>query len=686
MKKSNYKGMILDASYVRNLTDEGYRVLSERTVVMCLSLLNFQFWKTRWENLEAHDDFKSWVSRAQYELMREVEVGGGGVMAAACHPIGDVFMNAGATTPEGALPCNGATYLRADYPDLYEMLDDNLKIDADHFKTPAIINGRVPAGVGTYPVVIGGMSGTAIVSVGSELGEYAHTLSIEELPTHTHQQQYGTNSGMVQDNGFTGGYSAGTTPAGAPYTPLTTASAGGGQPHMNMPPITGLRFFIQAINCTAAEDEPIIGVRLSGCLLQYTRNNSMWFAVDGWGDLNDCIIHPPTGGEFGLRFNNCNLEYSVDGSQTWQAVPGWSSAATCFPDAWTPDDFNMRVEGGVLQYTEDGGDNWNPVFGWNTLQATFVTDKDRCECAYGFANVFGELLSELVGLLSEYQPSFPGDVIDGITAWINGNPQFYGIGLLPLSSAVEDIFYNMTAEELAGEFTALELKQVADTIFTFSDDGRWCDDDIIALTAHVECLALGADPHWTDLLKGFVLAIFDNPFEGRAIMARIRDYGSCANCDDLTVIEPCNSEPQDWNCFRNFGISGLGAWSVVMVYGGTQSMDTEGVRLTGDNTLIYKQLEIERPIDGDVSHVTFTSRFEHSSGGSDPRREVWARVGGNWVRATYWQAYSDGTFTDTASVPVGCDAIRLRIQFTTGYTSAWIKSAQMVINAINDPC
>lgn len=50
--------------------------------------------------------------------------------------IGSVILYATVTAPIGTLPCDGSTYLRVDYPELYSVLASVYIIDANTFKTP----------------------------------------------------------------------------------------------------------------------------------------------------------------------------------------------------------------------------------------------------------------------------------------------------------------------------------------------------------------------------------------------------------------------------------------------------------------------------------------------------------------------------------------------------------------------
>lgn len=54
--------------------------------------------------------------------------------------LGSIQLYAG-ILPSGVLPCDGASHLRADYPQLYTMLSSTFIIDADNFITPELYIG-----------------------------------------------------------------------------------------------------------------------------------------------------------------------------------------------------------------------------------------------------------------------------------------------------------------------------------------------------------------------------------------------------------------------------------------------------------------------------------------------------------------------------------------------------------------
>ena len=88
--------------------------------------------------------------------------------------------------------------------------------------------GQVLVGAGTIPSTKEGEE-DRVFTAGNTGGEYEHTLTVDEMPAHTHR-----------DHGLGGQSGGGATfnyPGGYGYTwGNTTSSAGGGQPHNNMQP------------------------------------------------------------------------------------------------------------------------------------------------------------------------------------------------------------------------------------------------------------------------------------------------------------------------------------------------------------------------------------------------------------------------------------------------------------------
>jgi microcystin-dependent protein len=108
------------------------------------------------------------------------------------------------------------------------------------------VNFALPDLRGRTPIHAGGGH-----TLGERGGEQAHTLSINELPTHTHVMN-GSNT-PAETNSPTGAYLAiannAYTPAGnlAALSPASVTNAGGSQAHLNMQPFLTLSFCIALI-------------------------------------------------------------------------------------------------------------------------------------------------------------------------------------------------------------------------------------------------------------------------------------------------------------------------------------------------------------------------------------------------------------------------------------------------------
>lgn len=136
-------------------------------------------------------------------------------------PIGSIIAYAsGLPATTDILPCNGASLLRADYPDLFAAIGTVWGAsDLAHFNVPDL-RGRVMVDAGLGP-------GLTNRVAGQTFGEETHQLTVAELASHDHAE--GTTTPLpvvvVPADGVAAIGAAGTTGA-----------TGGDTPHNNMQP------------------------------------------------------------------------------------------------------------------------------------------------------------------------------------------------------------------------------------------------------------------------------------------------------------------------------------------------------------------------------------------------------------------------------------------------------------------
>jgi hypothetical protein len=113
--------------------------------------------------------------------------------------------------PANLLPCDGSSYQREDYPELYAVLDDQYIDSEDKFHVPLVDNRYIKCGAG---------------DLGAVGGEETHVLTTDEMPPHTHPIPDGATFpyGEIPEVTVTGGLLI-----------STTGSAGGGMAHNNDP-------------------------------------------------------------------------------------------------------------------------------------------------------------------------------------------------------------------------------------------------------------------------------------------------------------------------------------------------------------------------------------------------------------------------------------------------------------------
>jgi len=171
--------------------------------------------------------------------------------------IGSVIPMAREIVPDWALPCNGETYNREDYPKLWELINAVYKT-GDTFTVPNLINRTV---VGAK------VAGEGAFDFDERGGEIDHTMTASEMPSHFHTSQphnhfdYG-HQHFYNSPGITIPVVApGEAPVTAPnflggqtitgYANISSAvvdidPSGADEPHNNMPPFVALTWVIVA--------------------------------------------------------------------------------------------------------------------------------------------------------------------------------------------------------------------------------------------------------------------------------------------------------------------------------------------------------------------------------------------------------------------------------------------------------
>lgn len=179
-------------------------------------------------------------------------------------PAGSIIQSAAVNEPTGWFDCDGRVLSRFDYPELFNAIGFTYTTDSSYtdlsFNLPDF-RGRIGVGIGQG-------SGLTNRVLGVSGGEEEHTLTTDEMPSHTHTGtvdsngshthtvdntvKYNENTRVDADNegpsselNLDQSRTTTTSTAGAHTHTFTSNSTGGGNPHNNMQPFLNIRYLIK---------------------------------------------------------------------------------------------------------------------------------------------------------------------------------------------------------------------------------------------------------------------------------------------------------------------------------------------------------------------------------------------------------------------------------------------------------
>jgi len=156
--------------------------------------------------------------------------------------IGEIKMFGGSFAPAGWAFCNGQLLPISEYDQLYTLIGTTYGGDGQETFALPNLKSRIPIHKGTGP----GLSSYIMGEMG---GVEEVTLTVNQIPSHTHAPLASNTGGSDSPNGTYWADSAlgkpyGAAPPGVLMNPQTISPTGGSQPHENMLPFLCVSYII----------------------------------------------------------------------------------------------------------------------------------------------------------------------------------------------------------------------------------------------------------------------------------------------------------------------------------------------------------------------------------------------------------------------------------------------------------